>query len=202
MTGKGLQFHVPQHAKAPKGRHLPEWRPLSLVRLNLIANPRKWISKLISSIKAPPLNKEARPPAQRFPTPHGAGTLYHTCRFMSNTGRRGQPLSHKSSVLAAGEIVCFARLTFARERGIIGSLNLIPLKTVKERVTRQDRHSELRRVGTGRGMVGRRWFRSRAPSALALGCDGPARYSGRGLLELREARRCEPRANQGGNTVI
>ena len=116
--------------------------------------------------------------------------------------RRGQPLSHKSSVLAAGEIVCFARLTFTRERGIIRALNLIPLKTVKERVTRKDRHSELRRVGTGRGMVGRRWFRSRAPSALALGCDGPARYSGRGLMELREARRCEPRANQGGNTVI
>ena len=117
MTGKGLQFHVPQHAKAPKGRHLPEWRPLSLVRLNLIANPRKWISKLISSIKAPPLNKEARPPAQRFPTPHGAGTLYHTCRIMSNTAPEGSTAFSQILRLGGGGNCLFCTIDFrARKR--------------------------------------------------------------------------------------
>ena len=91
-------------------------------------------------------HKEAEPPAVCAAFPHplrGDIILPHSTEQVNNYRPGLTP-----------ELRQDALLTFARESVIITTTKLNTAKTVKERVARKERHSELRRVGTGRGEVG------------------------------------------------
>lgn len=74
--------------------------------------------------------------------------------FLSGVRGRFLCASNKESAPEAFAIWRKSLLTFHSESVIITAQQLHTAKTVKERVARKERHSELRRVGTGRGAFG------------------------------------------------